>query len=125
MIKAGNSVSDAEYNVSDVPDYQKNQFIKQFDEELRKVGVRILNLIFGNSDISGKFWEQQLTKQIRYDFDYTLELLGGINDLPKGYFLNACIYHFNIELEEKSYTNIGNTIVPFKLEDLISIDNRG
>ena len=101
----------------------KRELIDMVDRDLKKIIVKVLNLIFGRSEASIDFWRTVLKSQVQLDFSFELDPdMVTVKDLPAGYLLNACEYHMNIELVEKEFKRLGQETRPISNEDIVRFD---
>jgi len=75
------SIKIDEYQLSKLQE-QKEELIKDFDTELKVCIATFLNYLFGNSEAAKEFRRGKLTSQIKRDFNYKIEKVNKIEDLP-------------------------------------------
>lgn len=120
IVRSGELVADVRLASGKFENTEREILIKKFDEELQSVVVQFLNDLFGKSDRSDYFWANDLKNQIKYDYGYDLDHNININYMPPGALLSACVHHLRINLEPKTYTQIGKVEEPFSLSDFLS-----
>lgn len=104
-------------------EYKKIAYINDFNQDLKGMVLKILNLTLTKSDQSYKYWEFMVKPQVFSDYRYTFPKNWSFDDLPGGCLIHACMYHFNIHLRDRIY-EIGADKDAFLLDDIIDFNNR-
>jgi len=101
-------------------DRQKRKTMSNmFIEELKKIALKFLNILFGNSEESIIFWKEDLKRQIKYDFNFILSKKIDIEYMPHGALLDSFCYHTGVELRNQNYSYIGKSATPFIASDFL------
>lgn len=86
--------------------------MEDFNDELKNITLKVLNLSMGSSDKGYTFWQTLVKPQVFADFKYMFAPKFSLEDLPAGALVNACLYHLNLECEDKMY-QVGKSPAPF------------
>lgn len=99
---------------------KKVQLTQVFEEELKKMVVEVLNLVFGVGERQREYWSSILRDQIMEDYGFELTEEYSLENLPIGFLLAACRDNYGVRIDmKKCWTKIG-TEKPFKNSDILS-----
>ena len=101
----------------------KTLLIRDFEEEVKVLIVKMLNCLLGKSEKSAQFWETSLKAQVYYDFGHLFPKGWTLADASPGILLFATFHHLNIQMRDRAYT-ICKDPAPFVLDDLQEIKCR-
>lgn len=103
-------------------DLIKINFLMDFENDLKAVVLRVLNLTLGNSSESAQFWEHLVRPQVYNDYGYAFPRNFMFEDLPVGSLVQACFHHFALNMKDKRY-QLG-VRAPFEAADVHSFNFR-
>ena len=81
----------------------KNEYLEEFDEEMKLMVAKIINLTIGKSAESSKFWELVVKPQIFNDYNYVFAKGFSQDEIQIGCLIQSFKHHFNIGMKEKMY----------------------
>ena len=101
----------------------KQSMAEEFNDQLKNLTLKVLNLSMGNSDQGTNFWNTMLRPQVFADFKYLFAPKFSLEDLPAGAMVHACLYHLNIECQDRMY-QVGKSPAPFLRSNILGFKSK-